>query len=485
MLQQPAVFVDLETTGTSLVHDRITEIAVIEIHAGHVVNEWSTLVDPECSIPEYIQSLTGISNDMVAGAPTFAAIAENLHEALSGRLFIAHNARFDYGFLRAAFERCGLAFRAPVLCTVKLSRRLFPQERRHNLDSLIQRHGLACAARHRALGDARAMLAFVEQVCHTLPPGQIEAAVTAILRRPALPPGLTESDIDNLPDTSGVYLFYDARDVLLYIGKSIHLRTRILSHFSADRRSRADARIVQQVARIEIIPTAGELGALLLEARLVKQRQPLHNRRLRRQNDLVALHWDAGTPGAVPTLIDAGGLDTATLQGVYGVFRSRRQAQNTLHELANGKALCLKRLGLEKGGGACFGHQLKKCRGVCAGLEDEIRHHLRMLEALSALRLARWPWQGVIGIHERCARSGREEIHIIDQWCYLGGVQDREGLQELLESAPQPAFDLDTYRLLLRYLQKHPRPAVVMPAAEGTVMTHCDKYGRCATEQTG
>ena len=183
MLQQPAVFVDLETTGTSPVHDRITEIAVIETRAGQVVNEWSTLVDPECSIPEYIQSLTGISNDLVAGAPVFAAIAGDLLEALSGRLFIAHNARFDYGFLRTAFERCGLTFRAPVLCTVKLSRRLFPQERRHNLDSLIQRHGLDCAARHRALGDAQAMLAFVEQVRRTVPADRIDAAVAAILRR--------------------------------------------------------------------------------------------------------------------------------------------------------------------------------------------------------------------------------------------------------------------------------------------------------------
>ena len=282
----------------------------------------------------------------------------------------------------------------------------------------------------------------------------------------ALPPGLSENDIDALPDTPGVYLFYDARDVLLYVGKSIHLRTRIMAHFSADRRSRVDARIAQQVARIETIPTAGELGALLLEARLVKQRQPLHNRRLRRQQELVALHWDAGTPGAIPALVSGGQLDAAALSGVYGVFRSRRQAKKTLHELATSHALCLKRLGLEADSGACFGHQLKKCRGVCIGDEDEIRHHLRMLEALSALRLARWPWPGAVGIRERCPQSRREEIHVIDHWCYLGAARDTEQVEELLASAPPPAFDLDTYRLLLRYLQKHPQPAVVRPACD-------------------
>jgi DNA polymerase-3 subunit epsilon len=353
-----------------------------------------------------------------------------------------------------------------VLCTVKLSRRLYPQEPRHNLDSIIRRHGLACAARHRALGDAHAMLAFVEHVRRTLPPDDIEAAVTAILRRPALPPGLRESDLDELPDTPGVYLFYDARDVLLYVGKSIHLRARILSHFSAGQRSRVDARIVQQVARIETLPTAGELGALLLEARLVKQRQPLHNRCLRQQYDLVALHWDAGTPGALPTLVSGNRLDAATLPEVYGVFRSRHQARNALHELATAHALCLKRLGLEAGSGACSAHRLQQCRGVCAGREDELRHHLRMVEALSALRPARWPWPGAIGIREHCVQSGREEIHVIDRWCYLGAVRDTGRLQELLEDSRRAAFDPDTYRLLLRYLQRHPRPVMVpLPAA--------------------
>ena len=154
MLDAPLAIVDLETTGAHPAHDRVTEIAVIEVEGGEVRDEWSTLVNPETPIPAAIQALTGITNDMVAGAPTFGRLAGDLHERLQGRVFVAHNARFDYGFLKREFARAGLDFRAKTLCTVRLSRRLYPEHARHNLDSLIARHGLQCRARHRALGDA-------------------------------------------------------------------------------------------------------------------------------------------------------------------------------------------------------------------------------------------------------------------------------------------------------------------------------------------
>src|SRR3954470_7373746 len=159
-LEAPLAIVDLETTGGSPGWDRITEIAVIEIDGFEVTAEWSTLVNPETTIPAAIQVLTGITNDMVAGAPRFAALAEELFERLGGRVFVAHNARFDYGFLRHEFERTGRKFLAKTLCTVRLSRRLYPEHRGHNLDSLIERHGIECPARHSALGDAQAAWQF-------------------------------------------------------------------------------------------------------------------------------------------------------------------------------------------------------------------------------------------------------------------------------------------------------------------------------------
>ncbi len=165
LFDAPLAIVDLETTGGRPAWDRVTEIALLEVAQGEVVSEWSTLVNPGTGIPPLIQALTGITNEMVASAPAFEDLAQGLYERLEGRVFVAHNARFDYGFLRHAFERAGFCFHPRMLCTVKLSRRLYPGYARHNLDSLIDRHGLTfgChdSARHRALGDARAVWQFL------------------------------------------------------------------------------------------------------------------------------------------------------------------------------------------------------------------------------------------------------------------------------------------------------------------------------------
>ena len=157
MLNEHLIFLDLETTGASVVRDRITEVGLVEVKHGRVICEWSTLVNPGMSIPPMIQSLTGISDEMVARAPSFADINHELLRRIDGKLLVAHNARFDYGFLRNEFQRIGIPYFSRVLCTVKLSRRLFPHHQRHNLDILMARHGITCDARHRALGDARVL----------------------------------------------------------------------------------------------------------------------------------------------------------------------------------------------------------------------------------------------------------------------------------------------------------------------------------------
>ncbi|MDQ5849702.1 MAG: 3'-5' exonuclease, partial [Pseudomonadota bacterium] len=159
--EAPLAIVDLETTGTRPALDRVTEIAVIEVQGFEVTGEWSTLVNPGIPLPSEIQALTGITQQMVEDAPRFADLAEALHERLAGRVFIAHNARFDYGFLRHEFERAGIRFNAKTVCSVRLSRRLYAGKGRHDLDSVIARHGIACSARHRAMGDADALWQFL------------------------------------------------------------------------------------------------------------------------------------------------------------------------------------------------------------------------------------------------------------------------------------------------------------------------------------
>ena len=177
MLPQPLIFLDLETTGMTASHERITEIGLVEVANGEFVGSWSQLVNPQRSIPPFIQSLTGISDEMVEDAPTFEQLAPTLYERLAGKVLVAHNARFDYGFLRSEFARLGLSYRSRVLCTAKLSRKLFPEHRRHNLDSLIERYGLSCSARHRALGDAEVLWQFMQKLYAQVDAAAIDAAV--------------------------------------------------------------------------------------------------------------------------------------------------------------------------------------------------------------------------------------------------------------------------------------------------------------------
>ncbi|MBE0613378.1 MAG: 3'-5' exonuclease [Burkholderiales bacterium] len=183
-LSQPMVFLDLETTGMAAAQERITEIGLVEVAGGACVGSWSQLVNPQRDIPPFIQSLTGISDAMVEHAPTFAELATGLFERLSGKVLIAHNARFDYGFLKHEFERVGLSYAPRVLCTVKLSRKLFPEQRRHNLDSLIERHGLSCSSRHRALGDAEVLWQFLQKIQAEVDAERIEAALRLQLDAP-------------------------------------------------------------------------------------------------------------------------------------------------------------------------------------------------------------------------------------------------------------------------------------------------------------
>lgn len=456
MFDQTLVFLDLETTGATATHDRVTEIGLVEVSDGRLVTEWSTLVNPETRIPPFIETLTGITNEMVANAPTFAELSEELLQRLTGKLLVAHNARFDYGFLKNEFRRAGLRYTSKVLCTVKLSRRLFPQHHRHNLDSLIERHGLSCTSRHRALGDAQVLWQFVQKLYRELNHAQIHEAVETLLKSASLPAGLSPEMIEDLPEGPGVYIFFGENDAPLYVGKSINLRSRVMSHFTGDHRVHKDMRISRQITRVDWIETAGELGALMKEAKLIKELMPIHNRRLRRNTDLCSFHYDPAEE-AQPMLVRASEADFTRSDHLYGLFRSKRDALNTLRGIADEQRLCHLLLGLETGkkSGPCFAYQLKKCKGACVGKESIEIHSMRLAAALHALRVKSWPFKGRIGIREAEPWSDRAELHVLDRWCYLGTLRSEWDLFDSAQLGADPVFDLDTYKILTRYFDRN------------------------------
>jgi DNA polymerase-3 subunit epsilon len=453
MLDRSLVFLDVETTGATASLDRITEIGLVEVDHGRLVGEWSSLVNPLRHIPSEIQDLTGISDQMVAGAPRFDQLAPELYARLEGKILVAHNARFDYGFLRHEFRRAGYRYVASVLCTVRLSRRLYPHERRHNLDSLIERHGLSCMDRHRALADARVLWQFTQKIHDHFAAETIRGEVEQLLRPPALPAGLEPDACEDIPESAGVYVFYGERDVPLYLGNTSNLRTRVLAHLGGE--ARRDKEIARQVRRIDWTQTAGEFGAAIREAALLRQIQPLYNRKPR-SGETLAFRWNPLDGPKRPTLVEVSAVDFADQQDLFGLFRSRAVASNALRGLAEEHGLCLIALGLDSGKGPCYNYPLKRCRGLCAGKETERAHTARLAAALAPLRIRLWPFRGRIGVRETDPFTGRSQLHIFDHWAYLGTADSNADVLETLDSRTVPTFDAGTYKLLRRLLSHPP-----------------------------
>ncbi|MDO6443187.1 exonuclease domain-containing protein [Marinobacter sp. 2_MG-2023] len=445
-------FLDIETTGGNVSHDRITEIGIRLWRAGETVGEWQTLLNPGTRISPFIEQLTGISNDMVADAPLFETIADELEEQLRDTVFVAHNARFDYGFIKSEFRKLGRLFSARVLCTVKLSRRLYPEFRKHNMDALIERHGLEQVQRHRAMGDVSAMLAFFENALADKGEEQIEKAVAELLQRPSLPSHLPFDTLKDLPRSPGVYRFYGENDVLLYVGKSTNIAQRVASHFSGDHNTTRGVRISESLRRVECTETAGELGALLLELREIKALNPLFNRRSRAAKSLVSIELTPNDSGYLQARL-VRKIEPHRLASYYGLFRSKRDAERALSGIAAKNEVCNRLLGLEpEREGACFQRALGRCKGACEGTEDVARYNLRVQIAFHELRLRTWPWKGPVAIVER--REGREkpDILVVYNWMHVATLHDEQSLHDLSLRGQSITFDLDSYNLLVKAL---------------------------------
>jgi DNA polymerase-3 subunit epsilon len=451
VLDSPLVFVDIETNGLDHVRGRVIEVAAVRVEQGKAVREFSSLIDPETELPWFITNLTGITTSDVKRAPTFLQIADELMEILDGAVFVAHNVRFDYSFLKQEFKRLNRKFLPKQLCTVKLSKALYPHEKSHKLEHLIARHGFTFTHRHRAYDDAAVLWQFVRHARATFGDEIVEAAIARQIRRPALPKSLAPAMVNTLPSGPGVYIFNDAEGRPLYVGKSINIKKRVLSHFSHDHDQTKEFKIAQAIHAIETRQTGGELEALLLESELVKQLQPLYNRRLRKLEKLVVVRSRLDAEGYITTVLEeADHVDPNNLADILAVYPRRSRAKEALNTLLKTYDLCPKLCGLEKANGACFLSQLKKCRGACTGKEPAERYNERVLTAFERQRIQAWPYQGPILVQERTVDEAIAGI-VVDQWCIIGNVT-QEPYCEPTISTRHKRFDLDTYKILQSYL---------------------------------
>ncbi|MFK7733746.1 MAG: exonuclease domain-containing protein [Pseudomonadales bacterium] len=474
LLDRVCAVVDLETTGTNAGRDGITEVGALLLDTDGAEHEFQTLLNPYISIPPYISSLTGITNAMVSDSPGFEDIAPQLWSLINDTVFIAHNARFDYAFLKHNFAHCGYRFRPNIVCTVKLARRLFPEWSGYSLGKIITRINYHADDRHRAMADVQATRAFLQYAIDKHGLDAVNAAAAEQLNTASIPSYLDNSLVQSIPDSPGVYYFYGEDESLLYVGKSKTMRTRVKSHFGADVREPREMRMAQEVRNVNYQVCAGELGALLLENHDIKSLQPIYNRRQRPMKKLWTIKLIEDANGYLHSQVKDRLVEQAPEGISYGIYSSKRTATNALRTLADEHSLCKKLLGLESGKGACFGFQLKKCHGACTGQESTAQHNVRLQLALENKRVDSWPYEGDVLVCETNTEQSITDIHAVSNWAYLGSWRIEEPISadqlntESLEQLDKRGskltkislgFDKDTYRILHKFM----------------IREHCDK----------
>jgi DNA polymerase-3 subunit epsilon len=371
--------IDVETTGT--IHDgKITEIAII-IHDGtRELDRFSTLLNPGRRIDPYVVRLTGITDKMVAVAPFFEEHAERILEMTKDRIFVAHNVSFDYAFLKMEFKAMGIAFKRDTLDTIEICRMIIPDLPSYSLGKLCASIGIPMSDRHRALGDTEATALLFAKM-YGIDMKTLFSKVKSDIPNVSLPPNLPSSNLENIPETTGVYYFHDGDDQILYIGKSLDLHKRILSHFHPKEKKKW-AELWRNIHSISYEETGSELAALLLESHEIKRQQPRLN---------VALKTPHPLPYSIFEGMDENGYQTFAIKrrdtkanAIIDV-RGYKEGERLLLLQAKRHMLCQCLMGLHQLKGNCFQHQIQACNGAKMGLESAEDYNQRAARAKQSM----------------------------------------------------------------------------------------------------
>jgi DNA polymerase-3 subunit epsilon len=369
--------IDIETTGGSARLEKITEIAIYLHDGNQITGEYVSLVNPERNIPYFITNLTGITNEMVEDAPRFFEIARNIVELTEGRTFVAHNARFDYSFIREEFKSLGFNYKRNIIDTVALSRKLIPGHKSYSLGNICRELRISINGRHRASGDALATVKLFEILMEK---DRVINGNKALLMKNTkiskLNPKLDINKVDRIPDVPGIYYFYNENGDLIYIGKSRNLQQRINTHLSSNTTIRS-MEMRDQIADIHWEATGSELIALLKESSEIKLNKPVYNRLQRRSGFQWGIYSFSDKNGYINYRYGQINNDDIPVS----VFTSKEKTKSKLISLVETYHLCQKLSGLYDTEGACFHYQVGICKGACCGKEPAVEYNERALKA--------------------------------------------------------------------------------------------------------
>lgn len=364
--------VDIETTGSSYKTGRITEVAILVHDGRQIVDEFSSLINPEQKIPYRITQLTGISNRMVEEAPKFYEVAAKIVELTDDCVFVAHNVNFDYNFIRQEFKSLGYDYQREKLCTVRLSRKLIPYKKSYSLSNLCRELSIANLHPHRALGDARATAVLFELLL-SIDPNPTELPLKG------LNSSLKPEYIKALPEAPGVYYFLDDDHNIIYIGKSKNIRSRVIAHLTNCTTNRA-LEMKNKLATVDVELTGNELIALLLESHEIQKHKPLYNRAQRRALYNYGLFHEPGEGGYLHLNLQK--IDDSRPETPITTFDSFTSGKNFLFNLCDEYNLCQKLCGLYETKSSCFQYKLHECKGACMGEEPPDEYNRRVQQVL-------------------------------------------------------------------------------------------------------
>jgi len=373
--------VDIETTGGFASGNGITEISVLVHDGERIISNYETLINPQQEIPAYIEALTGISNELVAKAPSFHEVASEIYELLHDKVFVAHNVNFDFSFIRHHLASCGYELQCKKLCTVRLSRKLLPGYSSYSLGKLCTSLNITLNNRHRAGGDAAATAELLTLLLQADTANIIGQALSRSSKEQALPPNLSRSEVDKLPLSPGIYYFKDQKGKVIYIGKAKNLKKRVCSHFTGNNPGRQRQNFLKDIHRIDFEICATELMALILEATEIKRLWPENNRALKRFEQKYGLYAFNDQNGYIRLGVDKYRKNTAALYS----FNTLLEGHNILRMLIKNHLLCEKLCFIQRNRAACTGHEAGSCAGACLNKESAASYNVRVKYAIDEL----------------------------------------------------------------------------------------------------
>jgi DNA polymerase-3 subunit epsilon len=449
--------VDIETNGDV----KITEISIFIFDGEKVIDEYTTLVNPECGIPSFITKLTGITYNMVKDAPKFYEVAKKIYEITEGCIFVAHNVNFDYNIISREFKELGSDFKRKKLCTVRLSRKLLPGKKSYSLGKLCASENIPLVGRHRARGDAEATTILFEKL-HKLDNGSVFASFLDPRSREAtLPPLLPKKTFDNLSEKEGVYYFKNEDKEIIYVGKANNIKQRVLSHFYD--KNKKEISMCMATADVSFTETGSELLALLLESSEIKKHYPKYNRAQRKTKESVALFSYEDRKGVIHLAWN----QLKYVSNPIIKFYSVSEARQFVEKLCENNELCPKYCHLQTNVTSCFHYQLKQCKGICREEESIDSYNNRVKKVIESLQFS----TNNFIIKEKGRNTDEFAYALILDSSYMGFGYLNKTSEEIttdtyLEAIQHQKDNKDINRILTSYLKKNSENLISIPAIQ-------------------